>query len=59
MTVETAGLASVSDLADLNRRLSEDEGHPDRTTVADLAEAYGDWLRGEAASPRHRPRPCR
>ena len=38
MTVDKAGLASVAELAELNRQLIEDEGHPNPMTMAELAE---------------------
>ena len=47
VTVDKAGLASAAELADLNRQLIEDEGHPNPMTVAELTERMVNWLRGD------------
>lgn len=47
MTVERAGLASVAELAELNRQLIQDEGHPNPMNVSELAERMANWLRGD------------
>jgi ribosomal protein S18 acetylase RimI-like enzyme len=47
MKIELATPADVPRLAELNRRLIEDEQHPNPMTVPELAERMAGWLAGE------------
>ena len=47
MRIIPAKLTDVDTLAVLNKRLIEDEGHPNPMSVEELAERMGGWLQGE------------
>jgi ribosomal protein S18 acetylase RimI-like enzyme len=47
MEIIPATLTHLSQLAELNKRLIEDEGHPNPMTVPQLAERMSGWLQGE------------
>ena len=44
-----AGLADVEELAELNKRLIEDEAHPNPMNVPQLSQRMRAWLQGEYA----------
>ncbi len=47
MRIERATLADVPRLAEMNKRLIEDEGHPNPMSVPELVARMTDWLAGE------------
>ncbi|MBN1305795.1 MAG: GNAT family N-acetyltransferase [Anaerolineales bacterium] len=47
MNIILANHTHTALLAGLNKRLIEDEGHPNPMTIPQLAERMADWLQGE------------
>jgi ribosomal protein S18 acetylase RimI-like enzyme len=47
MKITKADLSDVEQLAELNKRLIEDERHPNPMNVQQLAQRMAEWLQGE------------
>ena len=47
MNIRKADISEVQKLAELNKRLIEDEQHPNPMNVQQLAQRMNDWLQGD------------